>query len=523
MSTFPSQNLSPIQSVAPRRRIRSGLINGRWTPEFYQLLGKSRKTLRKELRRIRSLWDAGHREKALRAERKLMRSFAMRVVATQRANLALIALAAKNAVSNDQPFPRRQGGYSGAHVRKIASGLDLWKTRDERVFIFQEPKESGGVRDICSFDLEHRAAQLIVKLVLENRPDALHPAQIARRPRGIEQGIAAVRRGAENGYKYVVAADMQNFYGSISTSSLAAILQLPARVIQTTVSFECLNVVRRTNPQNLDTNQTNPPEPVRDEIAVRPQQSARTHEAVEPEEDTSPHDAVRPENYTENEGSTYAIPNILGYTQRGIPQGSSCSPIVGDYVMKRLLHSLPSGVRVVYWVDDILILAKSRAKAQEALHALRTAMAVAPEGPFSFKYAKIRRLSDGVDFLGWNLKYRKQAWEARPSDASMRRVAFEVAEYSKQALIKGQVPEASISYLSSWRSHFRTWAGVISRTAGWQRNLSQWAEVGRLKGDDPQQLERMARNSHLLNPERSPRPRRRSFGRVYLSAGPSNV
>lgn len=469
-------------------------VSERWSAEYRFRLGRARKEVRKKLSEIEGLWRAQREHDASRRERKLMRSFNLRLVAAQRANVGLIKAARRRAKELGEEDIRRAFGKTDQQVVEAARTLNVWRTRNELVNTFEALKPSGGTRIICSFGIENRASQLVAKIVLENRPDFRHAAQMAHHSGGLEAVVIRIEGLISQGYKYAATTDITDCFGSICIENLPQLLKLPQRVVESVIGQRFLNFGQQTEAQRANQDQSGQINSYGETIAGR-------------------HDN------TLNDTCNGNVDNTIYFQapRRGIAQGSSCSPVVADYVMAGLLGALPDNVVPVCWVDDILILGKTRADVVGALHTLRTAAAVAPTGPFTFKYEKIRRIADGFEFVGWHMRYHKSTWAASPSDANLRKFKALCANFRALAEFDGAVPREAIDYLAGWGAAFRLWPFCASYVQRERARLEQSADLGRMLSNYPKIRVAMA-TAHLdrcHSPTIQSTPRRRRASSVW--------
>ena len=229
--------------------------------------------------------------------------------------------------------------------------LNLFGPITEPVRVWAEPKASGGFRAVCSFGPPHQARQdIVLKFV-----GRLHtPRRWQFTLRGVHKAIAAIKA---NGPKFVHFArlDITQFFPSFD-ETLGSELPLPKEVVDHVVLG-------------------------RHFVAVRKRGKAE-------------------------DAFLRCIPfsTLLQAALRGIPTGSSCSPIVAAFILARLSWQPSMIVVLVNYADDFLLLAETAEALQEEIGKLKQAVAELPGGHFKLRTISQGTLNEGVDFLGHRLQ-----------------------------------------------------------------------------------------------------------------------
>ena len=93
------------------------------------------------------------------------------------------------------------------------------------------------------------------------------------------------------------------------------------------------------------------------------------------------------------------------YEKVGLPRGCSLSPLIGAIMLKSLENCIPQGSFYIRYMDDFVILSKSRAKLRWSIKAMHKEMK-ALHFTLALDKTTIGRTSNGFDFLG--MQYAKK-------------------------------------------------------------------------------------------------------------------
>jgi hypothetical protein len=291
-------------------------------------------------------------------------------------------------VDENRKRPNRHRA-SEAEVMRIARDLDVWRPCNEPARSTLQPKASGGYRDITSFGLVNRARLRLIERVL--KPFLrLHPNQYAVKGGGKEAAIAAVYdalkdRTSPRSLKWAFRLDVSGFYGSINLRAVEHWLPVHRKIVENNLTLDAFNL----------------------------RKAKRTS------------------------GSLYqSLPGVgsLSRGRVGIPQGSPCSNLVAEIVLAPLIdHMHRLGAWIIAYADDILILAHTKREAEAHCKALIEALARHPAGPFDPKYAQVRRVDHGFEFLGQIFRTRYERVKVRPVEHKIQRFVGKIMTYTDVA------------------------------------------------------------------------------------------
>lgn len=257
-----------------------------------------------------------------------------------------------------RPWPLRQPISA---YRTLAKALSLFSPILEAVEFWDKPKGGNkGSRRLFDFGPMNRAAQLMVKRVLSAKWNR-KPFQFGVQRFGQAAAISFVRSMIGDGYVHVSKLDCKNFFGSFSREGVAKILPLPLAVVA--------NVAM---PDNLH---------------LKPKKGGKK----------GPADLLCLTGCASTP-LTHPTPG-----QSALPQGALCSNIIADYVISQLDISMPTGVALVMFVDDILIMAKKASDLEPAKNALLLAFAESAAGNFDFEVSEETLQDANLSFLGYLL------------------------------------------------------------------------------------------------------------------------
>lgn len=249
--------------------------------------------------------------------------------------------------------------------RTLAGSFSLFHPILEPVSYWDKPKSScNGYRRIYDFGPMNRAAQHMVMRVISAffRPRSY---QYSVSGKGSPKAMLAIKELIGAGYVHVLKLDVRDFFGSFSRDGLYKLLPLPTPVIDNVAMPGNLQPKHKKGGKKAGKNK---PAANADDVSL-------THK-----ENTS----------------SCASPPVL-------PQGSLHAPILAEYVVSLMDITMPEGVKIVIYVDDILILSTSEDRLMQAKHALLLAYEGSPAGDFNFEVSE-ETLLFGVCFLGYHVQ-----------------------------------------------------------------------------------------------------------------------
>lgn len=253
---------------------------------------------------------------------------------------------------------------------KCVQMLDLMKPIKEPARVYAMKKiGKEGWRPIAVFGLGHRTAQAMVKAVLERY---FVPRSYQFTYLGVPKAIARFRELANAGNHFFANMDIASFFLEFQEESLKMALPLPTEVTGHAVV-------------------------------------GRQMTWVAPDGKLSPFLHASCDELTDQ-------------ARRGIPQGSSTSPIVAAIECSKLELSHGLETALINFADDFQTLHKTKHDAESAAGELQEAVGKLPGGNFSLKTKGIGHLSEGCVFLGHDVRLVDGAIRISPSDLNYTRL-----------------------------------------------------------------------------------------------------
>jgi hypothetical protein len=317
------------------------------------------------------------------------------------------------------------------HLKALAATLNPYLPIAEVVRLLDAERFSNRNRWVLDFGQLRRAAQIICADLL----DVLLPVyefDYLAQGKGADRATLRLMEIIDTGkYEWVGVFDLTAAFGSINKEKLAALLPLPASVVNNVLLV--LDEVVVELAKEVTASLFNLP------------LSVSTH--IRSSADT----AVR----------------------KGLPQGGLASNLImSRAVLGPLLDATPFVDRLVLYGDDIAVTAKSEAEAKEIEHVLRSALENTPFGPLTIGRYKIYHRSQRIHFVKYGLK--QDSWnpngpmEPCPSARSFERFGERAeARYldGPPETAKGRVSR----YRKAWPNAFPLWKqNEYSRGLLWQ-------------------------------------------------------
>jgi hypothetical protein len=329
-------------------------------------------------------------------------------------------------------------------LKSIAENLNAYQGTREEVRLILIPKGPGKFRPTLDFGIENRALQYLVLSVLYAITE-LHPRQFATRG-GPPAAITEVAKAIKAGSLHAREIDIKDFYPSFDGKKLVDLIPIPKRVIERVLISEHLNIVPGT---------------LHHTTMFSSNGAADTDQGV---------------------GSP--LETYLADARRGIPQGSSVSPIVAEMLLAPVLHQVPAGGEVVAYADNILVITKNDGDADSMTESLGIALKTHPAGQL---WPKIKSFPPGgpIEFLGHRLTADEDGLRIQPT--ADNREEFERRMNRGLAHLKGstlsraarkKIEQELKGDLSSHVSNFRHCDGMENYRQHWSARIATASHGG---------------------------------------------
>jgi len=288
-------------------------------------------------------------------------------------------------------------------LSKVASQLNLFEPCNEPVFAWKELKSSGkGWRSLCMFGLRRRAAQIIVRDILDAK-FGTDPLDEMRRGAGCDRSSDRIVMEMSV-YSHWICVDLANYYGSVGQEGVIDLLGLPKAVV-TNYVFAPVEVVKplSVSPHTLGS-------PLWSDEAVR----------------------------------------------LGLPQGSLVSPMIAGLLLGPTLRSIIAADQVRFYGDDILIGTSSLAEAKKVVLALNDAFKAHPAGPFPLRRCDIMSNLSGFEFTKYKFRAAYGGQKIRRLIAPRSRLKFrrKLAGIGASELTWPEKLKAAERYTRRWVASF---------------------------------------------------------------------
>ena len=327
-------------------------------------------------------------------------------------------------------------------------------------------KPGGGRRRLNSFRQGRIARSNLIKDVVTAQ-GGLHAGQYATTSAGLPGAYRRIMEIiADPAIKWVASADIRSFYDTINTANLGSQLGLPQAVIDANISFVGMVLHHRTDIEDSVSDAELPAEeerlsalgslgPIEVDIGIR--------------HDRDVQEEVCPRN---RHSRSY---RRITDSRRGIPQGATSSPIIGEKVVAGTLHGFADDIIAVTWVDNIFLFGTSRAGVEEAAQTLRANMLAAPTGPFTLRDESIHRVADGFDAIGGHFRRQHGRASFRPTAMNLSLHQTEVRRFLAMIAQTGRGASQAKIYVRAWSSTFALWencAAQLDQELGFIRDIA---------------------------------------------------
>ena len=282
-------------------------------------------------------------------------------------------------------------------------------------------KPSGGWRPIQRFEIGHRTAQQVARPLLA--------AHAAPRPwqydfKGVDKAIDAVINGIVAGRPVMAHIDIKSFYAAFDRKELAKALSLPTSLTNNFLAGEFLN--------------------------------AQTKQQFGLGKST--------------------IQDLLSEARKGVPQGSSASPLIGVSTISSMNWQPSPDVMPVTYGDNLALMCATEAMANADTKALCAAIEALPTGNFHPKIVSVGHVADGVGFLGVQIKLAKALtihptsknldnffWTLKKRRDQARKAVVVAKKYGDAFdIVAARTAVARMwCYASGWLSAFRACTNIV--------------------------------------------------------------
>jgi hypothetical protein len=311
---------------------------------------------------------------------------------------------------------------------EIAEHLNLRRSTRELVTQLRIEKPKGGTREVRAYNIKHRARRRIgARILAPIAATKIGADQYASlKGRGRDACVARIielleAKGARNLFKIAYVCDYKSCFDSMTGAAewFAQQGHLSIEIAEQLLSGRHERVVVKEISKEEDAACA----------ALSPQQrrlqrqrggDAHTH-------DTRIHDNAelslgteRPRGLAPVHSQNMACGDqpSAGPTSpaTGLPQGASTSSLAAEMIIADVLAvaTLPNGVIVVGFADDLVILARNERDAEEAYQSLRAVARRHQAGALDLRLVQRARIAKGLSFLGYGIKRRKGAITATP-------------------------------------------------------------------------------------------------------------
>jgi hypothetical protein len=235
-------------------------------------------------------------------------------------------------------------------LAEISHGVKLNGPSSEPVLAWRIAKSAGGWRTVQKFGIANKIGQQVGRTLLAYY---LSPRPWQHDFTGVHTALSEVAKAIAAGRIWMAHADIKGFYPSFNRKEVRTLTKTPKALTDFFLVGEFLNV------QPLDQEQL----------------------------DAS------------------SIYDLLSDARKGVPQGSSASPLIGITALSHMPWTPPSDTTAVFYCDNMGLLCATEGEAEAGIKALRATVEALPTGKFETKLVGIDNVNDGFDFLGVHFRY----------------------------------------------------------------------------------------------------------------------
>jgi hypothetical protein len=319
--------------------------------------------------------------------------------------------------------------WKNKDARRKAASSQPGHAPGDRYTVFSVKKSSGGMRPIHAYGVTDRVRQRLLLMAYGDRLTINDNIYSARGKGGRPAAITEVVRRIDAGAKWAAVLDIKNFFGAADRGWLMRKLPMPKAYIRSTILQEDTSELEGRF--------------MRECTGV-----ARTRVRLIMTDRMNAQD----------------VHGMLFKSQAGLPQGAATSAAIASHVVSEALKivELPSGVFLIVYADDMLLLGDHKVDVEKALLTLSGTFTSHPGGPFELHEQRLRRVSDGFDFLGMCFRSRKGQVDCVPAADALRKAQKRITIAALELMETGQTVTLE-----------RTVAGVAASFSAW-RAKSNW-------------------------------------------------
>lgn len=376
-------------------------------------------------------WNKATLKKALKQEKKLLKAISsahkscQMIQANWFTNKYFNSWSAKYvAVARayrELPNHRKE---SGMDLCEIASRIDPFQGTSEPVTLHYKPKQSDDdFRPIMDFGVENMALQYLTLRILEVRSD-LYPFQYGTR-KGVSAACQEVLSNLNAGFGYTAELDIRDCFPSVGVKVLSDHLPIPKKVTDRVISSQHLTLTLGNF----------------------------KHCLVDP---------LDGEDIIDVSDPLYI--QTIEEGRQGIPQGSATSSFVAEMIFAPMLSGLPECGRVIAYLDNFLIMGKTKDDVLSMIFSLEEALLSHPVGPFVSRVVSNTPPEKNFNFLGYEFYKKGAAYKARPSASNLSQFSYNFdgeldrIENGKLSIIVWKKKARDLKrYVRSWVASFSLW------------------------------------------------------------------